>query len=141
MNCDTVLLPEFTVQTSPEESTATPTGVFSEPNPATGDLGVAAPNANCARLPLVVLFATQKERPSEAIPAGLESPVDTGLTDAGVPAEPLALNSPSAPPMAVPVVKPVTPSCPPPAKASATGPCSVPSVSVLLNTPALVSSS
>jgi hypothetical protein len=39
MNFETVLLPEFVVHTEPEESTATPAGLESEPKPATGDSG------------------------------------------------------------------------------------------------------
>ena len=36
MNFETVLLPEFAVQTDPELSTATPTGALSDPYPLAG---------------------------------------------------------------------------------------------------------
>jgi hypothetical protein len=39
MNFETVLLPEFAVHTEPEESTATPVGLVSDPKPAVGDSG------------------------------------------------------------------------------------------------------
>ena len=36
MNFDSILLPEFAVQTAPELSTATPMGALSNPNPPAG---------------------------------------------------------------------------------------------------------
>ena len=41
MNFETVLLPEFAVQTQPEASTATPVGLLREPKPVSGDSGVS----------------------------------------------------------------------------------------------------
>ena len=52
----TELSPEFAVHRFPEGSTATSTGVFSEPSDAATDVPVAA--ANCERPPVALLLAT-----------------------------------------------------------------------------------
>jgi hypothetical protein len=127
INFVTVFVPEFVVQTDPEASVATPTGVPSEPYPVTGETGVAEPYVYCNRPPPLTLLTTQSDDPSVVTPAGEVNPAVTGLIVAAVP---VASNSAKPPPTAVPVVNPVATTRPVESTDTATGPCRVPSFSV-----------
>jgi hypothetical protein len=127
-----VFVPEFVVQTEPEASVATPTGVPREPYPAIGETGVADPYVYCSSPPPLTLLATHSDEPSVVTPAGEVNPEVTGLTATAVPVE---SNSANPPPTTVPVVNPVATTRPVESTDTATGPCSVPSFRVETSAP------